>query len=408
MSAAGPLAGITVLDFTRVLSGPHATRMLCDMGAEVIKVEPPRGDLTRFTWPRVGSMSTYFAQQNVGKRNISVDTSLEAGRHLLARLAGAVDVVIENFRPGVMEKMGLHYEAVSATNPRVIYASISGYGQTGPWRTRRAYAPVVNAEAGITKSQADAHGAPYANDPHSHADVYTGIEAAAAILAALHHRHVSGRGQRIDVSMAETMMYVNEHAHDQLWDRDVAPGVIRSFRPGDYPVLTVADGTTVVVSGHPAERGTFDFYAAAMGRPELTEDPRFADVPERLEHLDEIMAMITEWAAGVPDADELERRLAEVGLAMGVLRGIDEIADTEWAREREAVARVPDRSGGFIAVPNTPWRFSDTPSRVAGEPRFRGEDNADVCRELLDMSDNEIAALVADGVLVSRGPATPR
>ena len=404
MSAGGPLAGIRVLDFTRVLSGPHATRMLCDMGADVIKVEPPKGDLTRFTWPRVGSMSTYFAQQNVGKRNISVDTSTEAGRTLLARLAAKVDVIIENFRPGVMGKMGLGYDAVNATNPRVVYASISGYGQTGPWRSRRAYAPVVNAEAGITKSQADAHGTPYVNDPHSHADVYTGMEAAAAIIAALYHRHSSGEGQHIDVSMAETMMYVNEHAHDQLWDREVRGGVIRSFRPGDYPVLTVADGTVVVVSGHPAERGTFDYYAAAMGRPELTQDPRFADVAERLEHLDEIMDMITGWAATVPDAADLERRLAEVSLAMGVLRGIDDIADTDWARERGAVTRVPDRSGGTIAVPDTPWHFSATPSRIEGEPRFRGEDNAAVCRELLGMGDGEITALVHDGVLVSREP----
>ena len=406
MSASGPLAGVRVLDFTRVLSGPHATRMLCDMGADVIKVEPPNGDLTRFTWPRVGSMSTYFAQQNVGKRNISVDTSLEAGRAFLARLAATVDVVIENFRPGVMDKMGLGHDAVSAANPRVIYASISGYGQTGPWRRRRAYAPVVNAEAGITKSQAAGQGHEVSNDPHSHADVYTGIEAAAAILAALYHRHTSGVGQRLDVSMAETMMYVNEHAHDQLWDRDVRPGVIRSFRPGDYPVLTVADGTTVVVSGHPAERGTFDYYAAAMGRPELADDPRFADVPERLENFDEIMEMITEWAAGVPDADELERRLAEVSLAMGVVRGIDEIARTEWADARGAVARVPDRSGGEIAVPNTPWHFSATPSRVEGEPRYRGEDNAAVCRELLGMGDDEIAALTGSGVLVAREPRT--
>lgn len=410
VGGAGPLAGVRVLDFTRVLSGPHAARMLCDLGADVIKVEPPAGDLTRFTAPRVGSMSTYFAQQNTGKRNISVDTSLPAGRDLLLRLAASVDVVLENFRPGVMTRLGLDYDSVRATNPTVIYASITGYGGTGPWTDRRAYAPVIGAEAGLTKSQGDAHarntgGEPeYANDPHSHGDVYTGMEAAAAILAALYHRERTGEGQSIDVSMAETLLYVNEHAHDQLWDRDPPAGVIRSFQPADYPVLTVADGTTVVVSGHPADRGTFEFYLQAMDRTDLAADPRFADVPSRLANYPALLAEIRRWAAGVPDADEMERRLERSQLAMGVLRDVRQIADTDWARERGAIVEVPDRSGGTIAVPNSPWHFSSGTTGVGGEPRFRGEDNAEVCREILGLDDGEITALVEAGVLVSRLP----
>ena len=140
-----PLDGIRVLDFTRVLSGPHATRMLCDLGADVIKVEPPEGDLTRMTNPRVNGLATYFVQQNVGKRNISLDIHKPEAVDLLLRLASQCDVVIENFRPGVMDRMGLGYDAVAARNPRIIYASINGYGSTGPWSSRRAYAPVVGA-----------------------------------------------------------------------------------------------------------------------------------------------------------------------------------------------------------------------------------------------------------------------
>src|SRR6188768_627432 len=142
---AGPLAGVRVLDLTRVLSGPHCTRMLADLGADVIKVEPPAGDVTRFTSPRVDSLSTYFIQQNVGKRNISLDITRPEAVELLLDLADRCDVLIENFRPGVMARMGLGHEGVRARNRRLVYASISGYGSTGPWVHRRAYAPVVGA-----------------------------------------------------------------------------------------------------------------------------------------------------------------------------------------------------------------------------------------------------------------------
>ena len=194
-----PLEGVRVLDFTRVLSGPHATRMLADLGAEVIKVEPPMGDLTRFATPRINSQSSYFTQQNVGKKNISLDMTKPEAVEILKQLIARCDVVIENFRPGVMKKMGLDYEALRSSNPRLIYASISGYGATGPWVTRRAYAPVVNAETGITKFQGDVRGGQYANDPHSHGDVYTALEASAAVLAALYQREHTQCGQYIDV-----------------------------------------------------------------------------------------------------------------------------------------------------------------------------------------------------------------
>jgi crotonobetainyl-CoA:carnitine CoA-transferase CaiB-like acyl-CoA transferase len=193
--------------------------MLLDLGAEVIKVEPPEGDITRTTHPRVNSMSSYFAQQNAGKKCVSIDLDHEAGRELVRALADRCDVVIENFRPGVMDRLGLGYDDLRARNPRLIFASASGYGQTGPWVHRRAYAPVVGAESGFTMAQGDARGGHYANDAHSHADVYTALELATAVLAALYQRERTSRGDRIDVSMAQTMLYVNEHAHDHLWLR---------------------------------------------------------------------------------------------------------------------------------------------------------------------------------------------
>jgi crotonobetainyl-CoA:carnitine CoA-transferase CaiB-like acyl-CoA transferase len=403
--AARPLSGVRVLDLSRVLSGPHCTRMLADMGAEVIKIEPPAGDLTRFATPRRNGLSSYFVQQNVGKRNLSLDLATPEGADILLGLIERADVLVENYRPGVMARLGLDAETALTRNPRLIYASISGYGQTGPWVERRAYAPVVEAEAGIVASQGNARGGELAKDPHSHADLYTAVETASAILAALYQREHTGEGQWIDVSMAETMLYVNEHLHDALWDGHDDPHWIRSFRPGDYLVLTVANGESLVVSGHPAERGTFDFFIAAMDRRDLAADPRFVDVASRLTNFDALCEIIREFAATIPDAAVFEEQFSKHQLAVGRVRQPGELAETEWARERRAVADVDDRGGGAIRVPNAPWRFGSSPDvGVSGVPKYRGEDNRTILADLLGYDDDRLDRLEADGVLSSRIP----
>ena len=400
-----PLDGVRVLDFTRVLSGPHATRMLCDLGADVIKVEQPSGDLTRFSSPRVNSNATYFIQQNVGKRNISLDLSNPEAVALVIKLVEKCDVIIENFRPGVMKRMGLDQTTLRAVNPKIIYASITGYGNTGPWTDRRAYAPVVNAEMGLTKHQGDARGGEYANDPFSHGDVYTAVECAAAILAALYQREQTGVGQYIDLSMAQTLLYVNEHVHDALWDQPVSPDAIRSFRPQDYPVLTTKDGVTAVVSGHPAERGTFDYFVAAMQAPELLEDSRFKTVETRLANFKQLMEIIKLWASTVPTVDELENRLAKHKLAMGQLRSVSEVAQTDWAKERNAFVEISDRGTGKVKLPNSPWIFSGSDTSTRGVAKYRGEDNAEVFSELLGLSETQIEDLYQRDILSQRGPS---
>lgn len=388
-----PLEGVRVLDFTRVLSGPHATRMLCDLGADVIKVEQPTGDLTRFSSPRVNSNATYFIQQNVGKRNISLDLTKPEAVEIVKQLIEKCDVLIENFRPGVMARLGLDEKTLRKKNPRLVYASITGYGNTGPWVNRRAFAPVINAEMGLTKRQGDARGGQYANDPFSHADVYTAIECASAILAALFQRERNGEGQYIDLSMAQTLLYVNEHAHDDLWEEPVSPDAIRSFRPEDYAVLTTKDGITSVVSGHPAERGTFDFFVGAMQAPHLLNDERFKTVALRIKNFAELMQLIKDWALTVETVDELERRLDENKLAMGQMRTVSEVAKTKWASERNAFVEVDDRGDGKVKLPNSPWMFSGSDTSTCGITKYRGEDNAEVLRELLGLSAEQIKDL---------------
>lgn len=404
-----PLQGLRILDFSRVLTGPHATRMLCDLGAEIIKIEPPDGDLTRFTNPRVNSLSTYFIQQNAGKKNISLDMSKPEAVDIVKKLVMHADILIENFRPGVMKKLGLDYSSLSALNPKLIYASITGYGQTGPWVHRRAYAPVVGAESGLTNHQGMARGGQFANDPFSHADVYTAMETCAAVLAAIIQRHSTGRGQSIDIAMAQTMLYVNEHAHDALWDEPTPPEQIRSFEPGNYPVLTAANGDKVVVSGHPGERGTFDLFFTAIGRTDLLTNPKFADVPLRLSNLEELQSILRAWALTMPDTTAIEEALAKHKLASGKIRTTREFADTDWAAAREITVEVSNRGGGKVRIPNAPWKFSDATVTTAGSPKYRGEDNALVLGDLLGLSAQEVDALTDAGVLQRRVPpgATP-
>jgi crotonobetainyl-CoA:carnitine CoA-transferase CaiB-like acyl-CoA transferase len=404
-----PLQGLRILDFSRVLTGPHATRMLCDLGAEIIKIEPPDGDLTRFTNPRVNSLSTYFIQQNAGKKNISLDMSKPEAVNIVKKLVMHADILIENFRPGVMKKLGLDYTSLSALNPKLIYASITGYGQTGPWVHRRAYAPVVGAESGLTNHQGMARGGQFANDPFSHADVYTAMETCAAVLAAVIQRHSTGRGQSIDIAMAQTMLYVNEHAHDALWDEPTPPEQIRSFEPGNYPVLTAANGDKVVVSGHPGERGTFDLFFTAIGRTDLLTDPKFIDVPSRLVNLEELQSILRAWALTIPDATAIEEALAKHKLASGKIRTTRELADTDWAAAREITVEVSNRGGGKVRIPNAPWKFSDATVTTAGSPKYRGEDNALVLGDLLGLSAAEVDALTESGGLQRRVPpgATP-
>jgi crotonobetainyl-CoA:carnitine CoA-transferase CaiB-like acyl-CoA transferase len=407
-----PLEGYRVLDLSRVLSGPIAGRVLCDLGADVIKVEPPEGDLTRFAQPKVGSISLYYAQQNTGKRNVSIDLRSSEGVELLLQLAEHVDVVIENFRPGVMDRLGLGWDALHERNPHLVLVSISGYGQTGAWRDRRAYAVVVHAEMGLLAAggrwRADAAGVPdeaerfVAQDPMSHADVYAGLHAANAAMAALLQRGRTGEGQHVDVDMAEALLAVNDFAHWELTDAD-AGDHRPSLAPVYSPILHTADGRAVVVAGDPCAPGTFERWCRIVGRPELADDPAFA-FPARRERRTEILTMVREWARGVPDPGALEALVAPEEIAVGVVRSVGEAARSDWAQERGAVVDVDDRSGGAISIPEAPWRFSGAESGVHGVPAYRGEHNREVLAELLGLDDARLDRLEADRVLSSRPP----
>src|SRR4029077_19154524 len=214
-----PLDGLKVIDFTRVLAGPLCTKTLRDLGAEVTKIEPPGGDSGRGGVPHIGTMSVYYAQQNAGKRNLSLDLNWPEARAIVTDLCREADVIVENFRPGTLARFGLGYEQVREFNPAVVYVSMSGYGQTGPWRNRPAFAPTVQAETGLTDILEHHYGEALSelrNDACSHADLYTGLQGVIAVLTAPAHRSRTGEGQYVDVSMAATMLSVNERAGAHL------------------------------------------------------------------------------------------------------------------------------------------------------------------------------------------------
>jgi crotonobetainyl-CoA:carnitine CoA-transferase CaiB-like acyl-CoA transferase len=205
--------------------------------------------------------------------------------------------------------------------------------------------------------------------------------------------------------MAQVMLYVNEHLHDELWDDEIDPNWVRSFGNEYQPVVKVGNGDTVAIAGCPVAKGIFESYMGAIERSDLIDEPRFATVADRWEHLDEIQAHIADYASRVSDAEALEEQFSKFALAVGQLRSAREVAESEWAEDRNAIVSIDDRGGGMIRIPNAPWKFSDAPEvGVSGTPRYRGEDNADVLRDVLDMTDGEIAQLAEAGVLSSHLP----
>jgi len=386
-----------VLDLSRVLSGPSCGKALADLGADVIKVEPPEGDLTRTAQPRVGGFPVYFAQQNCGKRCISVDLGADAGRKVVERLAAACDVVLENFRPGVLDRLGLGYDAVRGRNPRVVYCSISGYGQDGRMAGRRAYAPVMHAELGLMEFTARRlHGEPRA-EAVSHADLYAGAQATVGILAALVQRDRSGEGQHVDVSMAEVMLQSSEWTAVEL-----AGGqgdLLHIFGSFNAPVLRLGDGTVVHVPGDPVS--SFPGWCEAMQRPELLADERFATRAARNDNRDAMLALFEEFAATFTSFDDFERAVGVGKLAAGAMQRLADAPDTDWAQDRDAFVDVGDDAEP-LRLPRSPFRFSGADAGTAGRPAWQGQHNREVLRELLGMPDAEIDRLERDGVLVAR------
>ena len=400
-----PLSGIRVIDFTRVLAGPHCTKALSDLGAEVIKIEPPAPDTGRSGQPHVGPMSLYFAQQNAGKQAISLDLNFSEAQEIVKKLVSEADIVVENFRPGTLDLFGLGFEQLTAIKPDLIMVSISGYGQSGPWRNRPAFAPTVQAEAGFTEIIGRHYGDALIrteNDAYNHADVYTGLQGVIATLAALAHRSHTGEGQHVDVAMVSSILSVNDRVSYELSDIDVDGEPLALSAP-ESPIIELPDGQKITIAASPVSTFVFQRYCAMMRRNDLLLDPRFITAQFRRDNWEDLLAEIRAWVLTFRTIEELEAQVSEAGLAVGTIRSVSEIAESEWAIERGAIREVEDRSGGTARVPAPPWIFGDCELPDAGLPPFQGEHNREVLRSL-GLSEDEIENLETIGVLISNIP----
>ena len=391
-----PLDGIRVADFSRVLAGPFSTRMLADLGADVIKIEPPDGDLSRRLGPRRAGMSGYYMQQNTGKRNVSIDLKAERGRDLAIALVGRCDVVVENFRPGVMDALGLGAAHLRELYPRLVYCSISGFGNSGPWRERRAFAGIAHSTTGVLYRQAHAWSMEPRDSVLALGDTVTGLQATIAILSALRLREKTGRGQTIDMAMHDALLSVQEAASFYLFpdgasEHDFLCSWV--YRCGEEHVAMPTD-----------PRADWDVMTELMGRPELARDERYDTYAKRAERLDELEAHIQDWVMDQDDADTVVAALDRAGLPGARIMRMSEALDCEQTRARGMTREIEDRSGARVRVLNSPYRFSEAEAGVRGRPAFRGEDNRAVLRDVLSMNDAEVDALERDGVISARLP----
>jgi crotonobetainyl-CoA:carnitine CoA-transferase CaiB-like acyl-CoA transferase len=397
-----PLEGVRVIDFTRVLAGPHCTKHLLDLGAEVVKIEPPPGDISRFAFPRRGEISGYYAQQNAGKRNLSIDLNVPEAREAVLQLCDTADIIVENFRPGALASFGLDYESVAARNPAVVYASISGYGKTGPWRTRMAYAPTVQAEVGFTQNtlqQFGVDGSDRRSDSLSHGDIYAGLHAAIAVLAALQNRRITGKGQYIDVAMAAVLTSLNERVHYDLSEDDLGEET-PILGATDCAFFTSPEGHQFVSPMSLVGSLGFPFYLHAMRRPDLDDDPRFRTPELRRQNHDALHAIVQTWIYTFDSMGSLDAQFDEAKIATGQLRDITEFSETEWAKGWGVTREVSDRHGGSITIPAPPWHFSGHDGILTTQvPARQGEHNEEILKEL-GLTADEIQALVKTGALI--------
>ena len=391
-----PLDGIRVIDFSRVLAGPLCSALLGDLGADVIKIEPPGGDDYRAIGPFAHGESGLFSAMNRNKRSVVIDLKTADGQMLAQSLCAQADVVVENFRPGVAGRLGIGYETLSAHNPALVYASVSGFGQTGPESHRPAYDIILQALCGLM----DATGAPDGEPTlvgDSVSDVVSGIFASWGVLAALDARDRTGKGTHVDVSMFDATLNLTAALVARYATTGVAQSRVGNRHPSSAPfgAYRAQDGHFVVAV---LNNRLFARLAEAIGHPELADDPRFASDASRCAHEAHLRAYIERWAA-TRSVAEVNAALDVAGIPVAPIQSIQQALDGEHARARGLLVDTPAADGSTVRLPAQPLKFSAyPPTRTTRAPRI-GEHTATVLEQLLGLDAHAITEFAAKGVV---------
>ena len=397
------LAGLTVLDLSRVLAGPYGTMVLGDFGAEIIKVEQPgRGDDTRQWGPPFspGGQSAYFLSVNRNKRSITLNLKSVEGRAILRRLADQADVLIENFKVGTMDGLGLGYAQLRGSNPGLIYCSITGYGQSGPYKDRPGYDTVIQAQGGLMSitgpTEDGSDGQPFKVGV-AIVDVSAGLFAVIGILAALHHRQRTGQGQAIDIALFDAQLG---------WLANVASNYLVSGQPPQrygnahativpYQTFATADGHLMLAVGND---GQFRALCGVLGVDTLADDPRFATNPARVQNRETLVPLLVEQFRRQPTHAWIER-LLDVDVPCGPVDDVPTALSNPQAQARGMVQQVVDSAGDAISLVGPVIKMSGTPPAIASAPPHLGEQTEEILREKLGLGTEEIGELRRAGVV---------
>lgn len=394
----GALAGLKVLDLSRFIAGPHCAMILGDLGADVVKVERTRvGDDVRALKPQVAGESLYFFVFNRNKQSLTLDFRNAKAQALLRRLISEADVLIENFRPGTMEQMGLGWEQVRELNPRLIMARISGYGQKGSRSSEPCFDAIAQATSGLMSLTGQADGPPMVAGTFV-VDYSTALYAAVGILAALEQRHKSGKGQLVDVSLVGTgvSLLLTAIPEQTLLGRTMSRVGNRDRYSAPAQTFRAGDGQWVyLIAGNDAH---FPRLARIMHRPELLEDPRFATMPARLANTEAVEALVAEFVAALT-ADEVVELMREAEVPCAKVATIEDVVSDPYMHEAGHITSVRHDAIGDVPVQASPIRMSDTPTSIRRPPPRLGEHRDSVLSDWLALSSEEIAALKAEGVV---------
>jgi glutaryl-CoA transferase len=400
----GALSHVRVLDLSRVLAGPWASQLLADLGAEVVKIERPgSGDESRGWGPpwlatpdgAETRESAYFACANRGKKSVAVDLGRPEGQAIVRRLAGRSDVLLENFKVGSLSRLGLGWEDLSALNPRLVYCSITGFGQGGPYKDRPGYDFVVQAMGGLMSVTGAPEGEPMKAGV-AMADILTGMYAATAVLAALAHRERSGRGQHVDLALLDVQVATLANLAENYLVTGRAPGRLGNAHASivPYQAFATGDGHVVVAVGND---GQFARLCEVAGRPELSADPRFATNAARVEHRAALVPILQALLAGRPTGDWVAA-LEAAGVPCGPINDLAQVFEDPQVKARGLRIEVPHPLAGTVPVVASPMRLSETPVRH-GTPPLLGQHTREVLGEVLGMTEAEIEALRRGGVI---------